>query len=450
MPFGIAQSNSTTTAPTYPIDHGTGTGGTVDFAFMGAFIVVAVVVILVILFIYLRLKKGEQITGSDIRPTMADMSEGGLDFGKYFAFNGALIMITMFIDMGALGLMMENPVLSSLIIASTSLGAYAFKTYLRDQARADLTTKSIEGIYRDKTGKKSTYVWKNVRILDEYILTDSDFKTIHASNKDITEEMMAKVHIYPVIINNYWEAMVITRHPKDEAFEWAVGYDYDMHGEFEIEVASPELREVATIHKIGNDPYDSYFKVNEYVPVFLSVWDDAHSKDRVKGVNHIDTNQNHLLMALLKAIGVERRYTAGEMNTDRAALLDAMSGNEDFDDMVNSRARSKANSLVDDMNRLSAFDIVQDLLRWDYILMFVLMIVIGYAGYQAGWNAAVESLTGVGGMVLASPLLKKLNGRGPKLDVKNTIWHIRQLESLRKEGNPFVLAELETIRKEEC
>lgn len=261
--------------------------------------------------------------------------------------------------------------------------------------------------------------------------------------------MLNAVHVYPVIINNYWEAMIITRHPKEEAFEWAVGYDYDMHGEFEIEVASPELREVATIHKIGDDPFDNYYKVNEYVPVFLSVWDDAHSKDKVKGIDHVDTNQNHLLAALLKVIGVERRYTAGELNTDRAALLDALSGNEDFDDMVNSRARAKANSLTDDMARLSAFDVVQDLLRWDYILMFILMVVVAYAFWQGGWNAAMQQVMGAGGMVIASPLLKRLTGKGPELDVANTVWHIRHLESLRREGNPFVLAELETIRKEE-
>ena len=449
MPFNIAQNETTTTQPTYPIDYGTDpAGGTIDIGFMVAFVIVAIVVILVLLFIFLRLRKGDQITGADIRPTMSDMSEGGLDFGKYFAFNGALIMITMFIDMAALGIMLENPIMSTLVIVSASLGAYAFKTYLRDSARSDLTTRSIEGIYRDKTGKKSTYVWKNVRILDEYILTDADFETIQKTNEKITKEMLDKVHVYPVIINSYWEAMVITRHPKDEAFEWAVGYDYDMHGEFEIEVASPELREVATIHKIGNDPYDNYYKVNEYVPIFLSVWDDAHSKDKVKGIDHIDTNQNHLLAALLKVIGVERRYTAGEMNTDRAALLDAMSGNEDFDDMVNSRARSKANSLVDDMDRLSAFDIAQELLRWDYILMGILVIVVAYAFWQGGWNAAVEHLTGAGSIVMMSPLLKKLNGRGPKPDVANTIWHINHLENLRKEGNPFVIAELETVRKE--
>ena len=126
--------------------------------------------------------------------------------------------------------------------------------------------------------------------------------TIEYNPEIWTDADIRASHPIPINIDDSHDCYLMTVNLPTE-WEYVEGEDYDYYGYHDVQVTGPELREIATMHRVIQQDDGDYRDV--YVPVFLVMYDDKMSADSLKKIPDIDVTRDVALAGLVKAIGVE-------------------------------------------------------------------------------------------------------------------------------------------------
>ena len=193
----------------------------------------------------------------------------------------------------------------------------------------------------------------------------------------------------PILINGKYLVVIISRGNLKNNVDFVDWYDYDIFGEFEVPCAGPELRELTTFHRVKVNPEDEKFRMDEYVPVFASIFDDSHARDALRPLEAIDLETNDIIAAMAKAMGVERKHTAGEINTSKALTGDLLNEDRDFELLVKCQSAAKANKIIDAEKKLKSLDRILDYVTPPVVVLVVIFVVGCIIGYLLGQNSVL-------------------------------------------------------------
>lgn len=208
--------------------------------------------------------------------------------------------------------------------------------------------------------------------------------------KDIPKEIDLDILTpNPLMINGKYLVVIISRGILKNNVDFVDWYDYDIFGEFEVPCAGPELRELTTFHRVKVNPEDEAFRMDEYVPVFASIFDDGHARDALKPLEAIDLETNDIIAAMAKAMGVERKHTAGEINTSKALTGDLLNEDRDFELLVKCQSASKANKIIDAEKKLKSLDRILDYVTPPVVVLVTIFVVGCIIGYLLGQNSVL-------------------------------------------------------------
>lgn len=344
-----------------------------------------------------------RIKGEDIRPELSNLDSTSNVLNRFLAVQGGMaILITFGILYSVQWILVLWPLTLASSLSFVGIST-AFRSWMKDRVREKYKNRhNIEGYMRDMLGKKRRYAWSNCDIQTPYIMDDDMMRQIdeNSSTLDLRDknnkkikydvERLRTMDANPVDINFKYLVVVLTKGPID--IEWVEWWDIDMFGDYPIPIAGPELKHIATVHRVAADPLDPWFKRNEYIPVFVSVWDDRLSRQASEALPAIDVESSDIHIGLLKAAGVERKVTAGQANTDRAALLDSINSQLDFNDVVEATADAKAVKFVQDKDRIGNIDKVTGKMSPSMWVMAFLFIIGVLLGYTWGQNSILTEL----------------------------------------------------------
>ena len=191
----------------------------------------------------------------------------------------------------------------------------------------------------------------------------------------------------PIMINGKYLVIVIAKDIIKNRIDFVDWYDYDIFGEFKVPTAGPELREVSTFHRVKIDPQDEAFRMDEYIPVFASLFDDGHSREALVPIEAVDLETNDLIAAMAKAIGVERKHTAGEINTSKALSGDLLNEDRDFELLVEVRSDSKAQKIIEAEKKLKSLNQMIDWITPPVVIMVTIFVLGTILGFLLGQNS---------------------------------------------------------------
>lgn len=191
-------------------------------------------------------------------------------------------------------------------------------------------------------------------------------------------EEIENMHAIPANINNEFDVYLMSKNVP-ATWEYVEGEDFDDYGYHDVLLTGPELREIATMHRVIENEDGSYRDV--YVPIFLVMWDDKMSADRLKGIPPIDVTRDDGIAGLVKAIGVEERTTAGELNSITEQVMVLENEDKDIDDLSATLARKKALDFINAEKRLTMFDIgmLGTVSTLTAIIFAVVMFLLGFS-----------------------------------------------------------------------
>lgn len=390
--------------PTTPTDPGgapTGISGGFD---MGLLLMIAIPIILIaiLILVYMLYHKGKR-KSTDVKPRLSDLSKTRMPLAMFMLIQGGIALGVMMGVFISLIFILWMPLLT-LTTSGMSLGlGWGLRNEGMNRYRARYKDKfNLEGYLRDKKGVKHPYHWSSCtkkstyipnRQMIESIITQANVDITNKKDK-ITEKEFDNVQIMPILIDDDIMVDVIFKGPAGDVFEFVEGYDLDIFGEYPVSVAGPELRYITDLHRLTPDPEEPYYERNEWVPIFVSVWDDRRSREAVKDMPAIDIELDETHLALAKAVGVEHKYTAGEVNTDRARLLSEQRNARDFDDLVQSVGNQKATEYVRDKEQLDLLDRITEWTSWTTIATIVIFVVGITLGYMWGQNSILSQIVG--------------------------------------------------------
>lgn len=406
--------DSTTTTFTIPtgIDYGS-PAQTTDFVLVAVAVMIAAI-IGVALWWYYDSKK--RIKLEDIRPSTTNMSTGDISLNKaalmqMLPYMPPLIGITPVLVLAKTEPLMALVILLGLI----SLPALMY-FYMKAKALEDNKGKvNMVGFLRRKDGDREQYFWREVEFKTESHLTDEELAEIDAAKvcfkeytlkeieareakrkefnkgkkkedqiplvheKDVyTRENIDSVHAIPIRVSNKHDAFLMSLHLKTE-WEFVKGEDYDYYGYHEVQVTGPELREIATVHRVIELEAEEHR--DEYCPVFLVMYDDTMSKKALGAIAPIDVTRDHAVAGLCKAIGAEERTTAGELNSITEQVMVLENEDKDLDDLSQTIGRKKALDFLNSEKRLTMFD-----LGMMGSVSTVVAIVFSVVMFLLGWS----------------------------------------------------------------
>jgi hypothetical protein len=191
----------------------------------------------------------------------------------------------------------------------------------------------------------------------------------------------------PIMVNEKYLVIVIAKDIIKNRIDFVDWYDYDIFGEFKVPTAGPELREVSTFHRVKVDPQEESFRMDEYIPVFASLFDDGHSREALVPIEAIDLETNDLIAAMSKAIGVERKHTAGEINTSKALSGDLLNEDRDFELLVEVRSDSKAQKIIEAEKKLKSLNAMVDWITPPVVIMVTIFVLGTILGFLLGQNS---------------------------------------------------------------
>ena len=404
---------------------------TQDFGAVIGFIVVIFLIISVLWWYYDRKGKTQL---KDIRPSVGDLSSQDVSLNKamfvqMLPFFPPLVGITP-----VLLLAPENPSLAlAIFVGLISLPALLYM-YMKNQSLENNKGKvNMQGYLRTRDGIRMAYFWKGVRFLTEKYLNNEELtllgaaKVSKAINVPIPElevefdaptgtkkekakkkkeakkakkerqkaklaegltieydsevwnrEDIQKAHPIPINIDDEHDCYLMTVNLPTE-WEYVEGEDYDYYGYHDVQVTGPELREIATMHRVIQDSNGEYRDV--YVPIFLVMYDDKMSADALKKIPEIDVTRDIALAGLVKAIGVEERTTAGELNSITEQVMVLENEDKDVDDLSQTIARKKALDFINAEKRLTMFDIgmLGTISTLTAIIFAIVTFMLGYS-----------------------------------------------------------------------
>lgn len=206
----------------------------------------------------------------------------------------------------------------------------------------------------------------------------------------------------PILINNNYLVIVVSRGMLKNNLDFVDWFDYDIFGEFQVPCAGPELREITTLHRVKDNPNDDKYRMDEYIPCFVSIFDDRQSRNAIRPLEAIDMETNDIIAALAKAMGVERKHTAGEINTSKALTGDLLNEDRDFELLVEARSDAKALKIIDAEKKLKSLDKIAEYITPGILTMLAVLVLGIFLGYMWGQNSI---LVGIG--VVVSGFLNK-------------------------------------------
>ena len=443
--FSIAQEIDLPTTNEGPIVPPIDTGGnfttpivtgyynppTQDFSAVIGFIVVVFLIISVLWWYYDRKGKTQL---KDIRPSVGDLSSQDVSLNKamfvqMLPFFPPLVGITPVLIMAP-----DNPSLAlAIFVGLISLPALLYM-YMKNQSLENNKGKvNMQGYLRTRDGIRMAYFWKGVRFLTEKYLNEEEMKllgaakvskainvlipelevkfdaptgtkkekakkkkeakkakkerqkaklaeglTIEYDSEIWNREDIQKAHPIPINIDDEHDCYLMTVNLPTE-WEYVEGEDYDYYGYHDVQVTGPELREIATMHRVIQDSNGEYRDV--YVPIFLVMYDDKMSADALKKIPEIDVTRDVALAGLVKAIGVEERTTAGELNSITEQVMVLENEDKDVDDLSQTIARKKALDFINAEKRLTMFDIgmLGTISTLTAIIFAIVTFMLGYS-----------------------------------------------------------------------
>lgn len=348
----------------------------------------AIMLILVVLFglylIYRYFDKRQALTKADVKPDIErDISCTDYPIGTYMGLQMFLIIVAFMIFTWGMAFALEDFGLAiGVMMGAFGLmlsGRFYFLTQAREKSKEQV---NMEGILRLKSGKPIKYVFRNIKFLAEAILSKEEKATIVKESVGVTLKDLGKVFAYPVEVNNRHVVWLISSTPYRE-WDTLMVDDIDAWGEYMVPVYSPELREIATIHRVVEDEADAEFVRDEWIPVLLVVWDSVRSKEMVGVIPTVDVTTSDALIGLTKAIGAENTITAGELNTTTSALLQSQNDDKDFDDLTKSIGRKKALEFRRSEDALTRFSIDTSWMNVNLLSLVLLLVGLG-VGYFLG------------------------------------------------------------------
>lgn len=409
------------------------TTGSTDF---GMVIIVIVSIFIIISVLWWFFDRRNKLQLKDIRPSVKDLSSSEVSLNKamfiqMLPFFPPLVGITPVLMMAG-----DEPSLAlAILIGLVSLPALLYM-YMKNQSLETNKGKvNMQGFLRTIDGIRMAYFWRNTKFKTEKYLNEEEMilldeakvqKAINvpipelkvhfvdpdaskeeklvekAKNEEenrvrqkakleegITIEYDAEVwkddeirlaHAIPINIDNEHDCYIMTTNLPTE-WEYVEGEDYDYYGYHDVLVTGPELREIATMHRVidlGNSEYRDV-----YVPVFLVMYDDKMSANAFKKIPDIDITRDVALAGLVKAIGVEERTTAGELNSITQQVMVLENEDKDIDDLSQTLGRKKALDFLNAERRLTMFDI--GMMGTISTITAIIFAILTYAlGYMMG------------------------------------------------------------------
>ncbi|MHA1786584.1 MAG: hypothetical protein ACTSWU_00110 [Candidatus Thorarchaeota archaeon] len=198
---------------------------------------------------------------------------------------------------------------------------------------------------------------------------------------------LSKLVSNPILIRKRFLVIVIAKGRIKNRLDFVKWYDYDIFGEFVVPTSGPFLREVSTLHRVKPNPDDPRYRLDEYVPVFTSIFDDGHSRDAVKTIEVVDFETNEVLAAMAKSMGVERKHTAGEINTSSAMAHDLLNEDRDFDLLVDVASDSKAQKIIEAEKKLKSLNKIVDWVTPPVLVVIICFTIGILLGFFIGQNS---------------------------------------------------------------
>ena len=414
---------------TSPTDWGGTPIVTVDFVTL---VMVIVLVLALVVFLWWWYDRSSKKELKDIRPSVRDISSQEVSlnramFVQMLPFFPPLVGITPVLMMAP-----DNPELAlAIFIGLISLPALLYM-YMKNQSLENNKGKvNMSGYLRTRDGIRMAYFWRNVRFKTEKYLNEEEMKLLAAAkvqkaisvpipelevdfsesddskekkkekkeakesrqkakleegltieySPDVwTDEAIRKAHPIPINVDDKHDVYIMTVNLPTE-WEYVEGEDYDYYGYHDVQVTGPEVREIATMHRVIELDNGDYRDV--YVPVFLVMYDDKMSANAFKKIPEIDVTRDVALAGLVKAIGVEERTTAGELNSITQQVMVLENEDKDVDDLSQTLARKKALDFINAEKRLTMFDI--GMLGTISTLTAIIFAIVTFAlGYSMG------------------------------------------------------------------
>ena len=355
-------------------------------AFPSWIIVVGIVVVVIAYLIWNWIEKKGEIKHSDIMPTLEDLDSEGVSINTASLVQmlmvlpalGAFIWAAMEYNQGG------DPLTTGAIAAAVIGFQFALLAELRRRTREKYSGMQVmSGWMRTKDGSKRKYYWRNIEILTERRLPDEDYRDIEKqTNGEWSKNRLNKHHIYPFIIDNKGACYVVTSAPKDVAFEWVKGLDWDYWGDFKIVETGPELHEMANMHRVTNDYNEgvgeTFMQRDEYIRVFVTAWDDKRSTEYRSSVQPIDITRDAVVGQIAVAMGVQNNITAGMINTDRETMMNILNDQRKLAAMAGAIGSGMAAGIIEDKEALGTLDKLGMGLDWMQIIVYGVIFVFGW------------------------------------------------------------------------
>ena len=334
-------------------------------------------------YFYRRYQSAHIAAGADVRTPIEKMMYSGWSPNKMMAIQFGVIFPAMFGILFGVQMMISNVGVGILMILLSSVGTTAPYFYLKDRSREKTRNRyKLSGYLWKKDGVRIKYDFSNVDFRTEMVLSNKEEEDLYEQNPEwVKTKELDNVHVIPTVIDDKHLIYLLMKRPLSDTFEWVNDEDYDYYGTITIKSDGPELREVATLHRIGDNPEEELFHVNEYVPTLLVLWDAGQTKDSTQQIVPIDVTTDTVLAGLIKQIGAEVRTSAGELNSITQQVMVLENEDKDVDDLSQTLARKKAHDFINAEKRLTMFDLgmlgsVSTLMA---IIFSILTFALGYA-----------------------------------------------------------------------
>lgn len=385
------------TVPPVNTNPGTVSPVSIDMGAVGILLAVLLAILMVVYWWHGKTQKG---SGSDVRVEVEDMMDSGITMNMLMLGQFAMLF-PLLIGLSWGGLVAQNDFGTGVMISLISVLVTGIVFFiLRDRSREQNANRySLSGYLWKKDGSRIKYWFSKIKFGSEIHLTEAEIEAIYSEKLDWKEEdILRKMHVYPALMGDEHRVFLIMDKVMEEAFEWVDDEDYDYFGTITIKSDGPELREVATLHRVAVDSENDRFKVNEYVPTLYVVWGAGQAKDSIKGIPVVDPTADKVLAGLITQIGAERRVTSGELNAIDAALISTTRDYSNWDTLAESIGRKKAKEYLRNEERLTTFDMAENSGLIYGILALIAGVVIAAVAYNAGYAQAIlELVRGVTG-----------------------------------------------------
>jgi len=384
---------TTTTPPTitYPPSYNPNEVGDI-----GTVIMVCIAVFIGLFLLWSWNERRQRVRLEDIRPSVDNLSSKEVSLNRA-AFMQMLPYMPPLIGITPVLLMVEeSPALAlATLIALISMPSMLYMYMKNKSLEMNKGKINMNGYGRKVDGSRFAYNWRNVEFIEERHMNEDELRLIDEakilkatsipslarampeveSDEKLLQEQLTEVgegatieyskevwkredfkniHTIPIGIDNRHDAYLLSKFLPSE-WDLILGEDFDYYGYHDVRVTGPELREMGTVHRVSQLDNGEYRDM--YIPVFLVVFDDKMSSDLLEGMPPVDVTRDDAIAGLTKAIAVDERTAAGELNSITEQVMILENQDKDVDDLSQTIGRKLANDYTTAEKRLTLFDV---------------------------------------------------------------------------------------------